>query len=63
MISGEFDPVVPLQDAHTAFELIGTAENDKRMVIAPSGHSAPYELLVRETLAWFDKYLGVPRKR
>jgi dienelactone hydrolase len=63
MISGEYDPFVPVQDARTSYEVIGTAAEDKRMVVAPSGHFAPYSLLVRESLAWYDKYLGVPRKR
>ena len=63
MISGEYDPFVPLQDARATYDLIGTPTEDKRLVIAPSGHFAPYRLLVQESLAWFDKYLGVPSRR
>ncbi len=63
MISGAYNPVVPLQDARTTYGLLGTANEDKRLVIAPSGHSVPYQLLVRESLAWYDRHLGVPGKR
>ena len=63
MISGEFDPVVPLEEARPAFDLIGTAPGDKRMIVAPGGHFAPYDLLVRESLAWYDEKLGAPGKR
>ena len=63
MISGEYDPFVPVQDARTAFELMGTAAENKRLVIAPSGHFAPYRLVVEESLAWLDKYLGAPIRR
>jgi pimeloyl-ACP methyl ester carboxylesterase len=63
MISGEYDPFVPLEDSRAAYELIGTIARDKRLVVAPSGHFAPYNLLVKESLAWYDKYLGSPTRR
>lgn len=63
MISGEYDPFVPVEDARTTFDLIGTAAEDKRLVVTPGGHFAPYHLLVQESLAWFDNYLGVPSRR
>jgi dienelactone hydrolase len=63
MISGEYDPMVPLDEARPAFDLIDSAPGDKRMIVAPSGHFAPYDLLVRESLAWYDEKLGTPGKR
>jgi len=63
MISGKFDPFVPLEEVRSAFDLIGAAPSDKRMIIAPSGHYAPYDLLVRESLAWYDEKLEIPGKR
>ena len=63
LISGEYDPIVPLEEARSAFKLIGTAPGDKRMIVAPGGHFAPYDLLVRESLAWYDEKLGTPGKR
>ncbi len=63
VISGEFDPIAPLESiVRPAFEVIGTADADKRLVAAPGGHSVPYEVLVRESLTWFDRYLGPPRR-
>ena len=63
MISGEHDPSVPIEEARSAYELIGTATGDKRIIVAPGGHFAPYDLLVRESLAWYDQKLGTPGKR
>jgi dienelactone hydrolase len=63
MISGEHDPFVPLEEARAAFKLIGTAPGDKHMIVAPGGHFAPYDLLVHESLAWYDQKLGTPGKR
>lgn len=63
MISGEYDPFVSLEEARSTFDLIGTAPADKRLIVAPSGHFAPYDLLVRESLAWYDQKLGTPSKR
>jgi hypothetical protein len=60
-MSGEFDGAVPLDNARRFYELIGTPEPDKRHVIAPGGHFVPREVLIRETLDWFDAYLGPPR--
>ena len=63
MISGEYDPFVPLEEAWAAFNLIGTAPGDKHMIVAPSGHFVPDDLLARESLAWYDQKLGTPGKR
>jgi dienelactone hydrolase len=60
LIGGQYDPFISHEDAQTAYELLGTTEEDKRLVIAPSAHYAPFPLLVRETLAWYDSYLGIP---
>ena len=60
-LTGEFDGAVPLDNARRYYELIGTPEPDKRHVIAPGGHFVPREILIRETLDWFDNYLGPPR--
>ena len=58
MFSGEFDPMVPLENAQRYFELIGTPAANKRHVMAIGGHFIPRDLLIRETLAWLDRYLG-----
>jgi hypothetical protein len=40
------------------FEILGTDPPHKKHYIAPSGHLVPREATVRETLDWFDRYLG-----
>lgn len=58
MFSGEFDGLVPLDNARRYFNLIGVSEQDKKHVVAIGGHVIPRNLLIRETLDWLDKYLG-----
>ncbi len=59
MLNGEFDSIVPFEaSAKPFFELLGTAEADKKLVPAPGGHFVPREILARETLDWLDKYFG-----
>lgn len=62
MFSGEFDPLVPIDNARRYFELIGTKAPDKRHVIAPGGHYTPRDLLIRESLDWLDRHLGPARR-
>ena len=62
MLSGEYDQVYPLETAaRPFFELLGTDESEKAHFIAPGGHTVPYTDLTRETLDWFDRYLGEVR--
>jgi pimeloyl-ACP methyl ester carboxylesterase len=56
MFSGEFDSMVPMDNARRYFALLGTAPSDKRHVIAVGGHFIPRELLIRETLDWLDRH-------
>jgi len=58
MLSGEFDGLVPLDNARRYFDLVGAPPADKKHVVAIGGHFIPRDLLIRETLAWLDKYLG-----
>jgi len=58
VLSGEFDPMVPVANARRYFALIGAPAADKRHVIAIGGHFIPRELLIRETLDWLDARLG-----
>src|SRR3984885_1271224 len=43
------------------FRLLGTAEGQKKMLVYPSGHLVPSTEFIKETLAWFDTYLGPVR--
>mgnify|MGYP001558742334 CR=1 FL=1 len=38
--------------------MLGTPAKDKRHVIYESGHIPPRQEMIKETLAWLDKYLG-----
>jgi pimeloyl-ACP methyl ester carboxylesterase len=62
MLSGEFDALVPVANARRYFELVGTREPDKRHVIALGGHYVPRDLVIRETLDWLDRHLGLARR-
>ena len=58
MFSGEFDPMVSREDAARYFDLIGMPDDQKRHVWALGGHFIPRDMLISETLAWLDIYLG-----
>ncbi len=40
------------------FELLGTPPADKKRLIYDRGHSVPKAELIRESVAWLDRYLG-----
>ena len=40
------------------FEFLGTPDEDKKIIIYDTGHLVPRNELIKETLAWYDKYLG-----
>ncbi len=62
MLSGKYDMTVPAEtDAKPMFDLLGTAEKDKKMVIYPTDHYIPVNERIKETLDWLDKYLGPVR--
>ena len=64
MLSGEYDQTYPLEtSARPFFDFLGTAQTDKRQFVAPGGHLIPRVDVTRETLDWFDKYLGEVRSR
>jgi dienelactone hydrolase len=56
MFSGEFDAMVPLENARQYFGLVGSPAGRKRHVVAPAGHFVPRSMLIRETLDWLDRY-------
>jgi len=59
MLNGEFDIVFPLETAQKPmFDLLGTDPEHKKHYITPASHIVPRDVLIRETLDWFDHYLG-----
>jgi dienelactone hydrolase len=61
MLNGEYDIVFPLETSQQPmFELLGTDPEQKKHHITPAAHIVPRDVLIRETLGWFDHYLGEP---
>ncbi len=58
MLNGQYDAVFPLETSQRPmFELLGTDPEHKKHYVTPSAHVVPRDVLVRETLGWFDQYL------
>ena len=58
MLSGEFDAMVPMDNARRYFELLGSPTADKKHVVAVGGHFVPRAVVIRETIDWLDQWLG-----
>jgi dienelactone hydrolase len=58
MINGEYDTDFPLETSQKPmFELLGTEPEHKKLFVTPAAHLVPQDVLIRETLDWFDRYL------
>jgi len=63
MVNGRYDHFFPVESSQLPlFRLLGTPARDKKHVIYESGHAPPRKDFIRDSLDWFDKYLG-PVKR
>jgi hypothetical protein len=61
MLNGELDFFFPVETSQKPmFELLGTPPEHKQYRVYPGGHSAPRVEVIKEALAWFDRYLGPP---
>jgi len=59
MINGRYDSGFNLDyEIKNMYELLGTPEENKRLILFDSDHLAPREDLVRETLSYLDEYFG-----
>jgi formylglycine-generating enzyme required for sulfatase activity/dienelactone hydrolase len=57
MINGEFDFFFPIETSQKPFyDLLGTPMEHKRYVVYPGSHSVPRQELIKEVLAWLDRY-------
>ena len=62
MLNGRWDIYVSPASQQRLFDLLGASSSDKRLVQYDAGHGIlPQNQLVRETLDWFDRYLGPTR--
>lgn len=59
MLNGKHDMFFPLETAQKPmFDLLGTPAEHKKMIVYEVGHLVPRLDFVKETLAWYDTYLG-----
>lgn len=64
MVNGKHDMFFPVETSQMPmFDLLGTPKKDKKIYIYESGHLVPRIDFVRESLAWYDQYLGVVQKK
>jgi dienelactone hydrolase len=58
MLNGRYDQIYPLEtQSKPLFDLLGSEE--KVHYIADGGHNVPYVDLIRESLRWLDRYVGL----
>jgi dienelactone hydrolase len=58
MLNGEFDIVFPYETGQLPlYELLGTDPEHKKHVVTADAHKVSQEILIRESLDWFEKYL------
>ncbi len=63
MLRGRYDFFFPVETSQAPmFRLLGTPKEHRRHAIFETSHVIPRNDAIRETLAWFDRYLG-PVKR
>ena len=59
MLNGKYDYFFPSETSQRPFfNFLGTPSADKRWILYEGGHDVPRTDLIRESLAWLDKYLG-----
>jgi len=61
MVNGRYDATFPLETAQLPlFRMLGTPSADKRQVVFDTPHEVTLRRtdLVKEVLAWYDRYLG-----
>ena len=63
MLNGKYDFFFPYGTSQLPFYmLLGTPKEHKELFAYDGGHSIPRTSLVKETLAWLDRYLGPVKK-
>ena len=63
MLNGRYDMTFPFDaEVKPYFDLLGTPEKDKVLKVYESDHWVPKNEMIRETLAWCEKYFGPVNK-
>lgn len=59
MLNGAYDYFFPEKSSiDPMFRLLGTPPALKQKLLFPAGHSVPRVDVIREVLAWLDKWMG-----
>jgi len=59
MLNGKHDMYFPVETSQKPmFNFLGSPAAEKKIIIYDSGHLVPRTEFVKETLLWYDKYLG-----
>jgi serine/threonine protein kinase len=59
MLNGEFDMIYQYDKVvKPMYDLLGTAQKDKRLITYPTDHFVPRNDLITESLRWLDRYFG-----
>ena len=59
MLNGKHDMFFPVETSQMPiYNFLGTPNEDKKIIIYDAGHLVPRTDFVKETLQWYDKYLG-----
>jgi formylglycine-generating enzyme required for sulfatase activity/dienelactone hydrolase len=62
MLNGRDDFTFPVETSQRPmFQTLGTPQADKQRVEYAGGHIFPFARMIKDTLDWLDKYLGVPK--
>jgi pimeloyl-ACP methyl ester carboxylesterase len=60
IINGRHDFGLPYETSQLPMlRALGTPDADKRLAVFDSGHVPPWNEVIRETLDWLDRYLGL----
>lgn len=59
MLNGKNDAVFSYEASQKhMFRFLGVPEPDKKIIVYEGGHLVPKSEVIKESLAWYDKYLG-----
>ena len=63
MLNGKHDLFFPEESSQIPmYNFLGTPKEDKKRIVYDAGHLVPRTEFVKETLLWYDKYLGPVKK-
>ena len=58
MINGRFDSIFGLDAIMSMYNLLGTNDDHKKLVLFESDHLAPMADVISETTLWLDQHFG-----